>query len=450
MSEKVHVLVRLRSADPAECSAWSVRGSSLVHLTTETDHVVYSCFDTVLENVTNQDLYCRYMRQFVVSCIEGTSCVVFAYGQTGSGKTHTILGNSSEQGLIQLSIADIFDRGATEVTISYVEIYNEKILDLISPTRIVRLLDTAGTPRLSNATEVIARSKEEALQLVELCESNRKTGATEFNQRSSRSHTVFIAAIAERGTLGRLCLIDLAGSEKAAGVHERRMEGSFINKSLLALGKVVDSMSRNSFVCFRDSKLTRILQPLLDGNTKLVALCMISPLKCCEEESISTLGFAARLGRMKLVGRSERVENADAVSSQVCRLCRSPLSPIKAEKVLSSDPRSTNGNSQAIYDKDARPALQDAVWSNDVYNALKQNQFLLQKLKLYQQRVEHLERTLLSLYATTPRVGSGTFSIEKNLFDVRCKLLEKTFYRANTYLEDSSCGAAKGNTVHPK
>lgn len=443
MSEKVHVLVRLRNADPPESSAWSVRGSSLVHRTTDTEQVVYSCFDTVLENVTNEDLYCRHMRPFVVSCLEGTSCVVFAYGQTGSGKTHTILGSSSEQGLVQLSIADLFDRGATEVTISYVEIYNEKIFDLISPERAVRLLDAAGTPRLSNATEVAARSREEALLLVESCRSNRKTGATEFNQRSSRSHTVFTAVIAGPGAPGRLCLIDLAGSEKAAGAQERRMEGSFINRSLLALGKVVDSMSRNSFVCFRDSKLTRILQPSLDGNTKLVALCMISPLRRCEEESISTLGFAARLGRMKLETRCERVGSADAAPAPVCRLCRSPLLCAEDAKTLPGEPRSTAG-------EDTWPAQQGGAQCRDACNAQRQNQFLLQMLKLYEQRVEHLEKSLLSVYAAVSRKGSGSFSIEKNLFDVRRKLLEKTFQRPSACLEDGPCGTARGDANYPQ
>lgn len=173
------------------------------------------------------------------------------------------------------------------------------------------------------------RSEKEVFKLIDACEYNRKTGSTEFNQRSSRSHTIFIANLVRKGVSSRLCLIDLAGSEKATGSCKRQLEGSFINRSLLALGKVVNNMSKSGFIGFRDSKLTRILQPSMDGCSRLVALCTISPSKRSAEESISTLNFVARLGKVKLEPRNEKIECKSPDPKEgpalFCKSCRCAL-----------------------------------------------------------------------------------------------------------------------------
>ena len=322
MESKVHVFVRVRDDDQTGDGVWEVVGNTLYHKVSRSKRVGYSCFEKVFFGTTNKVIYNEHLRRMVMACADGTSCTIFAYGQTGSGKTHTMLGSASDMGLIRLSTADIFSRSVSEVRISYIEIYNEKIIDLIDTSRNVRLYDVSGEPRLSNASEVCAGSASEIHRIIERCEGSRRTGCTEFNKRSSRSHTIFLMRVGCGKVSSRLCLIDLAGSEKASTAHERRLEGSFINRSLLALGKVMNGMSKSGHISFRDSKLTRLLQTSMDGRTRVVALCMISPSKRCAEESTTTLGFAARLGRVKLEPKNEILgENARLGAVPCCRLC---------------------------------------------------------------------------------------------------------------------------------
>lgn len=323
------MFVRLRKSEEMKDDLWKVKDNTLYHQISDREHVVYSGFDKVSSQKKNIKVYEEYLKQIVLSSVNGTNCTIFAYGQTGSGKTYTMLGTKSDPGIIKLSLTDIFRVGVDEVSVSYIEIYNERIYDLVDPKKSVKLFNVSQQPKLSNVSEIVVKASEQVFDLLEYCENNRKIGCTEFNARSSRSHTIFIAKIKKMGVKSVLCLIDLAGSEKAADAHKRRLEGSFINKSLLALGKVVNNMSKSGFVGFRDSKLTRILQPYMDGSSRLVALCMISPSKKCVEESISTINFAARLGKVKLEPRNEKIElsvaNVQTSPIFFCKSCRCAL-----------------------------------------------------------------------------------------------------------------------------
>lgn len=332
MENKAHVFVRLRKSEEVNDRVWEVRDNTLYQQTSAVEQVSYFGFDEIFSQKNNVEIYQKNLRDIVLSSLGGSNCTIFAYGQTGSGKTHTMLGNEHDPGIIKLAIRDIFRSGVEEIRVSYIELYNERIYDLVDPERSVRLFNVSQKPKLANASEVSVGSEAQVFKLLEHCEGNRKTGSTEFNTRSSRSHTIFIAKVKKREFQSVLCLIDLAGSEKATGAYKRRLEGSFINRSLLALGKVVNSMSKSGFVGFRDSKLTRILQPYMDGSSKLVALCTISPSKRCAEESISTLNFAARLGKVKLEPKNERIEPKDPNTQSLLFFCESCRCVLEKQK----------------------------------------------------------------------------------------------------------------------
>jgi len=247
---------------------------------------------------------------------------VFAYGPTGTGKTYTMLGSSSVAGLCHLSLKDIFQRKKEKtlsevlIHVSYVEIYNESIRDLLIPKDKDSnvYLDLREDPikgvSLSGATEIRVDCVEEVMNLLFQGNKRRMTEATNANQTSSRSHAVFQITVAispktkdiniERIS-GKLSLIDLAGSERGTVTENRGMrlrEGAKINQSLLALANCINALGdrtkKGSFVPYRDSKLTRMLKDSLGGNCKTVMLVTTAPTSSQFEETVNTLKYANR------------------------------------------------------------------------------------------------------------------------------------------------------------
>lgn len=245
---------------------------------------------------------------------------IFTYGQTSSGKTFTMQGSYDDPGIIPLAVTDIFNhiqRSADReflLRVSYLEIYNEIIRDLLKPGNAnLKIHETVDREIfVGNASEEVVLSPQEIEQLLIKGEGSRHVGVTNMNERSSRSHTIFRMVIEsrERSTdtnrsslsgsvrVSSLNLVDLAGSERvghtgAEGI--RLKEGGHINKSLLTLSTVIFKLSEgNSHIPYRDSKLTRILQPSLGGNARTAIICTITPASLHAEETISTLKFASR------------------------------------------------------------------------------------------------------------------------------------------------------------
>ncbi|KXS19741.1 kinesin-domain-containing protein [Gonapodya prolifera JEL478] len=267
--------------------------------------------------------------------MEGYHVTVFAYGQTASGKTYTMA--KDQPGVIPQAVDDVFDhiRRASEnqeflLRVSYMEIYNEQIKDLLNPETVdLKILeDRRRGVYVSPLKEEIVTSPRSVMKVIQRGESNRHVGTTDFNEYSSRSHTIFqmIIESRERGAtpeplagqsrrvssakpgavavrFSQLNLIDLAGSEKATTDLERRKEGAYINKSLLTLGNVIskltDLKTGPAHIPYRDSKLTRILQSSLSGNAKISVICTVSPVINNLEESHNTLKFAARVKNIR-------------------------------------------------------------------------------------------------------------------------------------------------------
>ncbi|NXY77120.1 KIF19 protein, partial [Glareola pratincola] len=272
-------------------------------------------FDMVFDSsATQETVYRTTTRGLVAGVISGRNATVFAYGPTGCGKTYTMLGTDGEPGVCARSLGELFQAiedasGDTEyeVSMSYLEIYNEMIRDLLNPSLGCLHLreDAGGTVQVAGITEISATSAEEVLQLLARGNRQRTQEPTAANPTSSRSHAVLQVTVRQRhrgGGLrrGRLFMIDLAGSERAAQTQnrgQRMKEGAHINRSLLALGNCIKALSHRAstkYINYRDSKLTRLLKDSLGGNSRTVMIAHISPASTAFEESRSTLAYAHR------------------------------------------------------------------------------------------------------------------------------------------------------------
>lgn len=291
----------------------------------------------------------------------GYNGTIFAYGQTGSGKTHTMQGPSLQdqlqQGIIPRAIHAIFDRiYKTDehieftVQVSYVEIYLERVRDLLDPKKHnlgIREHPTRGV-YVEGMSEEYVTSPSEMFYFLDLGATNRATSATGMNEGSSRSHSVFVVAITQKDTQegtsrrGNLYLVDLAGSEmvrKTGASGQQLEEAKMINKSLSALGNVINALTdaNASHVPYRNSKLTRMLQESLGGNARTALIICCSPSSYNAPEILSTLRFG---NRAKAIQNKARVNETRSVeqltkllekSEQQNRLYKKQIASLKAK-----------------------------------------------------------------------------------------------------------------------
>jgi len=276
------------------------------------------------------------------SVLDGLNGTIFAYGVTSSGKTHTMMGDEETPGIVPHAVTDLYDHIAScdkskifNVSVSMIEIYNEVVNDLLDPTNTnLRLRENTKNNRevyVENLKEEPIGSIEEALEVIAIGNEHRKIGATAFNEGSSRSHTVIKVTIeasdrpeflkdkaSAARTVSTLTMVDLAGSESAkAEVNKnQRVEGSFINKSLLTLGTVIHKLSDGGaqHIPFRDSKLTRILSNSLSGNgARIAVVCTITPASTQAEETHNTLKFASRAKTITIEAKRNEIMDQAAL-----------------------------------------------------------------------------------------------------------------------------------------
>ena len=235
------------------------------------------------------------LKSLVESCviIQNNVCV-FAYGQTSSGKTHTMIGNHEEEGVIQLGIRTIFEvlkssNLVRTIEAEVIEVYRENVFKLVPATKVTRC--------------------EELMDIFTNALTCRATASTNLNERSSRSHCVFILSLTDPDTrvLSKIFLVDLAGSErtKFSGAEgDRLAEANSINKSLSTLGLVLNGLlNKRKFIPYRDSKLTQILAPVFTRTSppsKIVMISNVSPSSSDFRETVSTLSFAQRVGEIEM------------------------------------------------------------------------------------------------------------------------------------------------------
>lgn len=363
-------------------------------------------------DVTSLDeLYNSNISPVVTGSVQGYNGTVFAYGQTGSGKTYTMSGGGVEQGIISRAIEEVFrcveqapDREFL-LRVSYLEIYNESLRDLLvslpssasmtgvgtptssrpaSPTKggyshsaagssssssssSLRIMEqpSSGRVTIAGLREEIVTQPAQVMELLTKGQAARHQAATDWNERSSRSHCVATLTIESRWKedpsgpvrVSALNLIDLAGSERAASEKERRKEGAFINKSLLTLGSVISKLSMAAsnpaaaaHIPYRDSKLTRLLQTSLSGNARVAVLLTMSPLTKHAVEGLSTLKFGKRCKMIKLKAKRGEVNEGDGDANEaLLRKYRREVERLRAK--LDDAPSATGSASPASTDE---------------------------------------------------------------------------------------------------
>ncbi|KAM9336005.1 kinesin-like protein KIF22 [Symphorus nematophorus] len=269
------------------------------------------------EQTTQQEVFLSSVKPILPHILKGQNASVFAYGPTGAGKTHTMLGSSEQPGVIPRAVGEVFslvkakdeDEGWDySVGMSYLEIYNEKVLDLLSPNSqdLPIREDKDKNILIPGLTHTTITSFSDFDKHFVPASLNRTTASTKLNQRSSRSHAVLLIkvvrtqrALPHRQQTGKLYLVDLAGSEdnrRTGNQGIRLKESGAINLSLFTLSKVVDSLNSGTAVRvpYRDSKLTRLLQDSLGGSAHSVMITNIAPEYKYYFDTFSALNFAAK------------------------------------------------------------------------------------------------------------------------------------------------------------
>ncbi|CZT47377.1 related to kinesin motor protein [Rhynchosporium secalis] len=410
----------------------------------------------------NSKVYDSSAKRLVRRVMEGYHGTVFAYGMTGTGKTFSMQGTATSPGVIPLAITDIFsyirETPSREflLRVSYLEIYNEKIHDLLSAPA-AGTVPGPGAPHqeeiklredskrgvyASPLKEEIVQSPTQLLRVIARGDHARRTSSTQFNARSSRSHAVVQIVVESRERIpggaamgdnkrsgllpggvrvSTLSLIDLAGSERAAETKERRTEGSHINKSLLTLGTVIARLSGDKdkdgkptdkdgkHLPYRDSKLTRLLQGALSGDSLVSILCTIqigsagsaSSQNTHTGETLNTLKFASR-AKNNIVSHAKKAEEAlgaggDGGSRVLLERYRMEILELRGQLDGQSKMKHEDDDDEREREKEAEQRHEEQMLEMQLARtALKE-------------RIEHLNRLILSSKSTGVN-ASGSYS----------------------------------------
>uniref|UniRef100_A0A8C9SD09 Kinesin family member 21A n=1 Tax=Scleropages formosus TaxID=113540 RepID=A0A8C9SD09_SCLFO len=441
-------------------------------------------YDYVLDMDTQQDrLYASCTEKLIEGCFEGYNATVLAYGQTGSGKTYTmgtgfdVSVTDEEFGIIPRAIAHLF-RGIEErqkaaveqglpipefkINAQFLELYNEEVLDLFDTTR-----DTEARKQKSNikihedgsggiytvgVTTRTVTSEAELLQCLKLGALSRTTASTQMNVQSSRSHAIFtihlcqvrvcspdhddkvdnsmMGAASEFETLtAKFHFVDLAGSERlkrTGATGDRAKEGISINCGLLALGNVISALGdrnkRSSHVPYRDSKLTRLLQDSLGGNSQTVMIACISPSDRDFMETLNTLKYANRARNIK----NRVVVNQDKASQQISAL-RTEIARLQMELMEYK-------TGKRLVGEDGAESISDMFHENSMLQM--ENNNLRVRVKAMQETIDAQKARITQLLTdqanqALARAGEGNEEIGnmiqnyiKEIEDLRAKLLE--------------------------
>uniref|UniRef100_A0A1I8E8U6 Kinesin motor domain-containing protein n=1 Tax=Wuchereria bancrofti TaxID=6293 RepID=A0A1I8E8U6_WUCBA len=317
VEDNIKVVVRMRPPLARESARvyWKVIDD---HTIVDGEEKSYT-FDQVYREIDRtQDVFINSAKDVVESAMAGYNGTLFAYGQTASGKTYTMFGTDNSDGIVQMALDTIFAKileGSGKrymLRISCIEIYNEKVRDLLSNSIVdLPIKEFKEKVVVDGLREEVIVCKDGVAMLIQRAFANRVTGETALNERSSRSHVIlrfviecYDDAVASNSSsyVSFLNVVDLAGSESAkhsGGDGDRLKESGKINTSLLALQKVINQLSEkgNGHVSFRDSKLTRLLKNSLGGNARTLIICTASPTEVTQ--TLQTLRFAASAKNIK-------------------------------------------------------------------------------------------------------------------------------------------------------
>ncbi|KAK4871535.1 hypothetical protein RN001_015659 [Aquatica leii] len=441
-SDKIKVAVRVRPFNRRElelltpCIVEMNKQQTILHQSLGLDKIDRKqpksfafdhCFDSIdpsREKYASQDVVFDCLgRDILENAFQGYNACIFAYGQTGSGKSYTMMGAQDNKGIIPRLCDSLFDLIAKrqscelsyKVEVSYMEIYNEKVHDLLDPKTTkqslkVREHNVLG-PYVDGLSQLAVTSFQDIDNLMAEGNKSRTVAATNMNSESSRSHAVFSVILTQTLTdtrsgvtgekVSRMSLVDLAGSERAVktgAVGERLKEGSNINKSLTTLGLVISKLAdqssgknRDKFVPYRDSVLTWLLKDNLGGNSRTVMVATISPAADNYEETLSTLRYADRAKRI--------VNHAVVNEDPNARIIRELRQEVEALKEM----------------------LKHATGSPDIYKKLTESEKLYKEMsQTWEEKLEKTERIQGERQQALEKMGISVqdsgIKVEKNKF----------------------------------
>jgi kinesin family protein 11 len=411
-------------------------------------------FDKVFgPSAQQKDLYDQAVVPIVNEVLEGFNCTIFAYGQTGTGKTYTMEGECrrsksapcgglpAEAGVIPRAVKQIFDtlegqQAEYSVKVTFLELYNEEITDLLAPEDLSRVAaeekqkkplplmeDGKGGVLVRGLEEEIVTSANEIFTLLERGSSKRRTAETFLNKQSSRSHSLFSITIhikeatpegEELIKCGKLNLVDLAGSENISrsGARDgRAREAGEINKSLLTLGRVISALVEHlGHVPYRDSKLTRLLRDSLGGRTKTCIIATVSPAVHCLEETLSTLDYAHRAKNI----RNKPEVNQKMMKSTLIKDLYGEIERLKAEVYASREKNGVYMPKERYYQEESERKVM-----------AEQIEQMGGQIENYQKQLEELQDKYVGQVRECSDLTTKLDITEKNLSQT-CKVLAST------------------------
>ncbi|OMJ15083.1 Kinesin-like protein 5 [Smittium culicis] len=354
-------------------------------------------FDQVYgEDSTQQEVYQGTAQSLIYSVMEGYNATVFAYGATGCGKTYTISGTNEDPGIIYLTMQELFKKmqeesqtKEIESTVSYLEVYNETIIDLLSnkqakPNGLSLREDAALGVTVAGLSEHKPKNVDEVMNLVALGNQNRTMSPTEANAASSRSHAVLQIRIRQKSKnsglnanmlTATLSIIDLAGSERATVTQnkgDRMREGANINRSLLALANCINALcdpKKGRHIPYRDSKLTRLLKFSLGGNCRTVMITCVSPSSTYYEETHNTLKYASRAKNIRTTLNKNTSSSKMHISQYTKKIQEQSLEIRRLQKEISDLKKSVGSSSSSVN----KYNFQNNSRNNSINNSQQQN-----------------------------------------------------------------------------
>ncbi|KAL7248233.1 hypothetical protein ACSBR2_003026 [Camellia fascicularis] len=424
-------------------------------------------FDKVFGPKSQQkDLFEQAIAPIVNEALEGYNCTIFAYGQTGTGKTYTMEGEGRKQksgefhndvGMIPRAVQQIFDtleaqNAEYSMKVTFLELYNEEITDLLVPDEVSKSLDDKSRKPIALMEDAkgavfvrglegrVVCTADEIYKILEEGSGRKHTADTLLNKQSNRSHSIFSITIhtkefsiegIELIKCGKLNLVDLAGAENIlrSGAREERArrEAGEINKSLLTLGRVINALVDQSVhVPYRDSKLTRLLRDSLGGKTKTCIIATISPSIYWLEETLSTLEYAYRAKNIK--NRPE--VNQKVIKSELIKDLYTEIDRLKQELCATREkngiyiPRDHYMNEEA-----AKKAMAQKIERMEIDSGFKNKQLMeLQELYINQQQlVEELSEKLEVTQREFEQTGQAILDLEERYSQSKEKIKEKDY-----------------------
>lgn len=418
-------------------------------------------FDYVAtDNISQAEIFDVIGKPIADSCLSGYNSTIFAYGQTGAGKTFTILGPSqdpedSQRGLLPRCFEYIFN-SIEEIKLkhdiqflikcSYLEIYQEQINDLLdpSPQNLQLREDMKRGVYVEGLIEDVVGDIAETRNLLRIGTENRHVGSTSMNKESSRSHSVFTLTVESKEVkngvnkfiTSRFHLIDLAGSERQKATDcagERLKEAGMINKSLSALGNVINSLvdiseGKSRHIHYRDSKLTFLLKDSLGGNSKTYIIANISPAFSATNETLSTLKFAQRAKQIKNSAYINE-ETSGAINTlqyEIKRLKEELQQAKESPSCFKCMCAAESQDSIQLYEV-LYKTLKSKQESTEMYSKdLKENESLIENYKIALTRLEnkanHDKMVLKFRDATIARLHSNCPDTEKEVIELKSEI----------------------------